>query len=95
MSGLKTFGRAMRRHEKRARAMGDISVATDMRRIRLAPCFDGDDSCEELRGAARAFGGSTGDRNRRRAFLYSLAADAVARLRAAPLYVCDPAEFGG
>lgn len=85
MSAIETFRRAMRRHEKRARAMGLHGVEVELRVKRESPDSDRIDfarlhkwASDEHRYGCR----HCKDTYRRAAFLYSLAADAVARLRA-------------
>lgn len=75
MSALDTFRRAMRGHERRAKrmALGGIAWALRTDRIRLARGMTPICDVRSHTGAGASY--------RRTRFLYSLAADAVARLR--------------
>ena len=80
-SALDTFGRAMRRHEKRARLLGHRNLAGTMAVVRETLDAAHDERwMREQAVEAREHGGAGG---RRVAFFYGLAAAALARLRAA------------
>lgn len=84
MSAIDTFRRAMRRHEKRAREMGLHGVEVELSVARANPDNERI-SFAWLHSWAKSFTGhETQHRGtyRRAAFIYALAASAVARLRA-------------
>lgn len=82
-AALRTFRRAMRRHERRARRMGLHVTARHIRALKWDPHPDHARDTRAMAGLLRENGKANGHMGPQIAFLFERAADAVAKLRSA------------